>query len=147
MEKTEVLPFEVVVKPGEIATGVDMSRHLGLLVSERYKGTIYRGVVILQVVSVRLTRDAKVLTSGDVKFYADVTCRVLAVSVGDTVRVTVTSTNNMGAFWKSSAMTIFIPRQLSDDDVPQQDASVEVEIVGKRVSDKIVCIGKLTSAA
>jgi len=147
MEKTEVLPFEVVVRPGEIVTGVDMSRHLGLLVSERHKNTIYKGVVILQVVFVQLTRDAKVLTSGDVKFYADVTCKVLSVSVGDKVRITITSNNNMGAFWKSSAMTIFIPRQLSNDDVPQQDTSLEVEIVGKRVSDKIVCIGKLTSAA
>ena len=144
MEKADTLSIQLLLQPEDIKPNVDTNKFLSILISERYNNTIYEGKVITHVDKVTLKDNVKVMPNGTLKFNIEVKCTVINPSIGDVIKVVVTGVNKMGALYKHIQLTIFIPKHLCiNEEIPAVGDTVDLKIVGKRVEDKIVCIGSI----
>ena len=144
MKKEMILPFEIILKPNELVSNVNINKLLLCSLSERYLQKIYNGKIICQFHKAILEGIPRVITNGNIKFYCNVECCAIDLNIDDKLVLEISSTNKMGAFYKSDQLTIFIPKHLCiDNEIPCENSSVDVMIVGKRITDKIVCVAKI----
>ena len=82
-----------------------------------------------------------------VEYTVDVDVELFDINVGDVVDVTINNTNGMGVFGTHKHATVFVPLHevLHVDDTENilhvVGDIVNIKIVGKRITDTILCIG------
>jgi len=136
--------FDVLTKPNDLKVGIDMNKYMYCYITEKYKDRIYDGKHIIAINEVSVISIPKIMTNGRVRFKIKSKCTVIDLEVGDVVSMEVSSTNKMGATYKNNCITIFIPKhKCINEIIPQEGEQVNVEILGKRVDERIVYVGKI----
>ena len=144
MEKQMLLKFEIILEPYELIPSNNLNNLLLILLSERYIKKIYNSKIICELHNVNINENPKILSNGNIKFCCNANCTAIDLNIDDELVLSITSNNKMGAFYKSDQLTIFIPKYLCNEQViPDINTSVSVAIVGKRITDKYVCVAKM----
>lgn len=82
-----------------------------------------------------------------VEYSVDLDVDIFNIHVNDVVDVKVTNINGMGMFGKFEHATVFVPlHEIKNVDESEKilhpvDSVVTVKIIGKRVTDEILCVG------
>uniref|UniRef100_A0A6C0F9S0 Uncharacterized protein n=1 Tax=viral metagenome TaxID=1070528 RepID=A0A6C0F9S0_9ZZZZ len=144
MEKQILLKFEIIIEPHELIPSKNLNNLLLILLCERYVNKIYNSKIICALYDVNINENPKILSNGNIKFCCNVDCSVIDLNINDELILPITSNNKMGAFYKSDQLTVFIPKHLCKEQmIPDIDTSISVIIVGKRITDKYVCVAKM----
>lgn len=144
METKDDLRIQFILKASDIKPNVNVEKFLTIYASDKYTNTIHEGRIIIHIFNVKLIEPIRILTNGMLKYTAKIECTVLNPVIGEVVKIHVTSVNKMGAIYKNLQMTIFVPKHLCENEIlPLVGTSIMVKIVGKRIEDKILCIGSM----
>lgn len=82
-----------------------------------------------------------------VEYNVDIDVDVFNIHVNDIVNVKITNINGMGMFGKFEHATVFVPHhEIKNIDDTEKilhvvDDTVRVRIIGKRITDEILCVG------
>jgi hypothetical protein len=113
------------------------------LLRDKYNDTIFKNLYIKEITSVEHKNGGRILNNGCIQYNVDVICNVINPCVDDTYNLRITHMNKMGALHKNELVTVFIPIQYFNNESPEVDSSFNIKIIGKRIEDSIVCVGKI----
>ena len=132
----------VQIKPNMLQ--MNMEQNIIDIVKDKYVGNITSGVYILSIKTVGCLEMGKVLNDGSVNYSITFNANVINPNEGDTYDLEITNSNKMGCVHKQDKLTIFIPKHYCiDEEIPKEASVCKVFIMGKRIEDSIVCIGKI----
>ena len=114
-----------------------------LLLQDKYNNTILRDIYIKHVDSIVEKQGGRILHNGQIQYNFTTECYVINPCINKVYNLQITSINKMGALHKHELVTVFIPIQYYNDVVPEVGMYFSVEIIGKRIEDSIVCVGKI----
>ena len=137
MEKILNIKITLKLKPNEV--------HKPLLESlaEKYNSSLFKKYYVVEVLDIIEKKGGKILHDGSILFIIFASCKVLDPDIGSTYNLRITSTNKMGALHKHELITVFVPTQYYNDNTPEVDSCFDITIIGKRIEDSIVCVGKI----
>ena len=69
-------------------------------------------------------------------------CIIVNPIIGNSYSLVITHNNKLGFMHKSDLVTIFVPVQYTTRNLAI-DEEVNIKIVGKRVEERIVCVGTI----
>jgi ribosomal protein S1 len=78
-----------------------------------------------------------------VNYKVTIEAEVIDINIGSIIDVVITNSNKMGFFCKFEKFNVFIPQHYTNSEL-WIGQSVNVEVLGKRVEEQIICIGKIT---
>ena len=140
MESKARIILKIVAEPSQLCQ-FNIKREL----IQKYCNTVTYGVYIIDILSVAADNTGKILNNGSVEYNVNTECRVLSPQIGETYSICITGSSKMGAVYKCDEVTIFIPKHMCSEITPEVGDSVHVNIVGKRIDGRILCIGRQVS--
>lgn len=105
--------------------------------------TLFKKYYIQEVQSIAKVNGGRILNDGKILVIIIATCRVLDPDIDGVYKLQITNMNKMGALHKNNLVTVFIPQQYYNNENPEVDSVFNVKIIGKRIEDSIVCVGKI----
>lgn len=142
MEKFMDINVIVQIKPNMLQ--MNMEQNIIDIVKDEYVGNITSGVYILSIKTVGCLEMGKVLNDGSVNYAITFNANVINPIEGETYNLEITNANKMGCVHKQHRLTIFIPKHYCiNEEIPKETSICKVCIMGKRIEDNIVCIGKI----
>ena len=100
---------------------------------------------IQKVLTARLYGKCKIMGNGSILLPIIASCKVLDPVLDSEITLEVTSSNTLGATCKFDLVSVFVPKHLCSNQVPDVGDHIRVKIIGKRIVGKILCIGQLVS--
>ena len=139
MEKYANIHIQLKLSPDEV--------HKPLLqcLADKYNGQLFKKYYIFEILDIIQSKGGKILNNGKILFKIIAHCKVLDPEIGVTYNLKITNINKMGALHKDNLLTIFIPTQYYNDVSPAIDGNYNITIIGKRIEDSIVCVGKIAT--
>ena len=139
MEQIKKVIFNTQVSPGDL-----YNLKLKKLLHDTYQNQIYDGVIVLAINKVISYKFGTVYTSGFVELVVEAICSVKDLAVNQVYEIEITNSNKIGAFHNSQGVFIFIPKtSCLDENIPQAGDCVDIKIIGKRIENKLSCIGSM----
>ena len=139
MEEVSPIELSFYAEPHQLC-----AESLNYEIRNKFEQVLYKGVYIQTIKSFVPLQYGKIMPNGSVQVSTTALCRVVNPRVNSTYEITVSSSNNMGAAYKTSGITVYIPKHMCTNQVvPNVDTVVNCEIVGKRIQDNILCIAKM----
>lgn len=135
MEDTINMSIKIDIHPQNM-----MENKLSLL-KGKYNDQIYKGYHILDVEEIVNEGKGKILNSGHTLYNILAKLKIYIIGIGDVIKTMVSHVNKMGAFCVIQKISVFIPNHFQNKQMQEGDI-VDLEIVGKRVQEHIVCIAK-----
>jgi hypothetical protein len=136
MEKNTVLCIKINCVPSDLK-----SPCINLL-RDKYNNTIFKDLYIKNVEDVIHKTGGKILNNGQIQFKIESLCSVINPCINTVYTLKITHINKMGALSKNELVTVFIPLQYYNNITPAIDSVYDIKIIGKRIEDSIVCVGK-----
>lgn len=137
MEKYLNIEIQLNLKPSEVYSPL-----LGCL-KDKYNGQLFKKFYIVDVMKINETNGGRILNDGSILCKITAYCIVLDPEIGNTYNLKITNINKMGALYKHELVTIFIPTQYYNNHTLEVDSTFDITIIGKRIEDSIVCVGKV----
>jgi DNA-directed RNA polymerase subunit E'/Rpb7 len=138
MNYSDNIIFDVFVSPSDINT-INLKQYL----QSKYNNLIYNGKFIMNVTNVNKVQYGKVTSNGNINVIINTLCDVLDPIINNTYNLVITNYNKLGSFINIGKISIFIPKEYSiNEEIPSIGVSINVKIIGKRIEDKITCIGR-----
>ena len=136
METTLNIKIELALHPSEINNNtLDLIKH-------KFESNLFKTYFIKTVSKIVSISGGKILNNGYVQYNIIVSCIVLNPEISHVYKLEITNINKMGALHKNDLVTVFIPLQYYNNITPVIDTRYNIEIIGKRIEDSIVCVGK-----
>lgn len=114
------------------------------LIHKKCNDYLYKNIVdnvyINDINNVSYNKEAKIINS-KLSILCVCNCSVIDPILNSVITITINDINKMGAYYKYEKLCIFIPQHLMKDSL-QLNTTVQIEIIGKRIEDTIICIGK-----
>jgi hypothetical protein len=143
MEQIGKIAFETKLAPEQLK-----SLKLKTLLNTLFKGKIYNGILINTVNKIMKYSFGNVISTGEVMFYIDALCSITDPIVNQTYDICITNNNKLGAFYNSDNIFVFIPKTCCINGIiPVIGDMVTIKIIGKRIENKISCIGSIIQAS
>lgn len=141
MEQTDELDVEISIPPYKL-------NNVNLLdfVKDVIECTIKQGKYIKEVCKVSTKSIGKITMNGHVVYNVKCECVTLEPKLNETYDICIHNMNKMGAIHKNNLVTIFIPRSYWNNIDIELNMTVSVKIIGKRIEDKIMCIGQINNS-
>ena len=115
-------------------------------VAETYEDTVYNGTVITSVGDVQILRHGNISPDGSITYDVNVQCTVVDPVIGDRYTIKFTNSNKMGAIYRSTMLSIFVPKHYCiEDNIPDIGCIAEVQILAKRIEGVVTCIAKIVT--
>ena len=138
MNYSDNIIFDVFVSPSDINT-INLKQYL----QSKYNNLINNGKFIMNVTNVNKVQYGKVTSNGNINVIINTLCDVLDPIINNTYNLVITNYNKLGSFINIGKISIFIPKEYSiNEEIPSIGVSINVKIIGKRIEDKITCIGR-----
>ena len=106
---------------------------------------MYDGIYVQKVLTARLHGKCKIMGDGSILLPIIASCKVLDPALDSEITLEVTSSNALGATCKFALVSVFVPKHLCGNQIPDIGEHIRVKIIGKRIVGKILCIGQLVS--
>lgn len=135
MEDTINMSVKIDIHPENM-----MDNKLSML-RAKYNDQIYKGYHIIDVEEIIDESRGKVLNSGYILHDILAKFKIYTIGIGDIIKTMISNVNKMGAFSIIEKISVFIPNHFQKNQMNEGDI-VNLEIVGKRVQEHIVCIAK-----
>tara|TARA_B100001094_G_scaffold322812_1_gene372701 strand:+ start:2939 stop:3382 length:444 start_codon:yes stop_codon:yes gene_type:complete len=133
--------FRILILPYELSLNIE--EVLEFKMHEKYKQNIFQGSFILDIKSFKYNQLAYINNDASITFNIVATCEVLFPEEGKHYEIKFNNVNKMGAFCKFSKVTIFVPKHsFKNQELPNINDILNVEILGKRVEENLVCVAK-----
>lgn len=116
------------------------------LLNDKYKNSIFKDLYIYHIDDIISISGGKISHNGTVFFSIKTNCIVVDIQIGETYDINVTNFNKMGAIFNVDKCTIFIPFQYYNGFSINSNSKLTVKILGKRISDNIVCVGSVINS-
>jgi DNA-directed RNA polymerase subunit E'/Rpb7 len=111
-------------------------------IHERLHEKIMNGSYIIDILSFKHKKSGVINNDGSVSFNTLVTCQTCSPEIGKIYKLKITHINKMGIMHKFEKVTIFIPAHNMITCDPEIGNWVDVHILGKRIEENMVCVGK-----
>lgn len=139
MEQIRKISFKTQVSPTELH-----NLKLKKFLHDKYQNQFYNGLIVLTINKVLSYEFGMVYTSGFVELVIEALCTVKDLAINQVYELEITSSNKIGAFHNSQGIFIFIPKtSCLDENIPQAGEFVDIKIIGKRIENKLSCIGSM----
>lgn len=136
MEKSVSINISVQLNPNELQYSF-----LEIL-NSRYNSKIFKNYYIIEVISIKDIKGGKILNDGKILYTANCNCNVLYPCINENYTLEITNINKMGALHKNELVTVFVPTQYYNGIDPVVGQKFEINIMGVRVEDSIVCVAQ-----
>ena len=103
---------------------------------------IYDGNYIEDIIKIEPFKNKQINIDGSVNIKLKCTCIIINPNVNSEYHITINDVNKMGYSYKSNKLCIFIPTHLCDNKTFQVGDIINIIIIGKRIEEDIICIGK-----
>ena len=110
--------------------------------AKQLQNQIYDGYYITDVINVKPFHDKKINNDGSVNIRLSCTCKIIDPVVNSIYTIEINNVSKMGYSFKTDKLCIFLPLHLCNNSVFKEGDNVQVEIIGKRIEEDIICIGK-----
>ena len=137
MEKIVPISIKLQLEPHEIH-----NPYLNTL-QEKYNDSLFKKYYIQEIQSVQGSNGGRILNDGKILANVTAVCKVLDPDIDSVYSLKITNMNKMGALHKNNLVTVFIPQQYYNNETPEVDSIFNIKIIGKRIEDSIVCVGKI----
>ena len=133
------ITFNINISPSEINT-VNFKKHL----CTKYNNNIHNGIYINEILKIIKLNYGKILSNGYINVNIEATCDIIDLKIEHVyANIIITNYNKLGSFVNLNKVSIFIPKEFSiDEQTLETGSSIDLKIVGKRIDDKIMCIGQ-----
>ena len=139
MEQIRKIIFKTQVSPGDLH-----NLKLKKFLHDTYQNQIYDGLIVLTINKVLSYEFGIVYNSGFVELLVEALCSVKDLVVNQVYEIEITNSNKIGAFHNSQGVFIFIPKtSCLDENIPQPGDCIDIKIIGKRIENKLSCIGSM----
>jgi len=131
--------FNISISPSEINT-INLKKYL----QNKFTDNIHNGIYISNVSKVNTINYGKITANGFIDVKINTICEIVNPVVESIYNnVIITNYNKLGSFVSFGKISIFIPKEYSiNEEIPTLGMSINLKIIGKRIDDKITCIGK-----
>ena len=141
-----IVTKKVVLEPQELH---NIKRTIHSKMRLALENTLIGGGFVTRVNDIKKVSQGVVQNSPacSVEYSVDVDVELFDINVGDVVDVTINNVNGMGIFGSHKHATVFVPlHEVQNVDDTENilhvvGDTVNIKIVGKRVTDTILCIG------
>ena len=137
MEKIVPITIKMQLEPYEIHTP-----YLNTL-QERFNDSLFKKYYIQEIQKIDKSTGGRILNDGKILINVTAICKVLDPDIDSVYSLRITNMNKMGALHKNNLVTVFIPQQYYNNESPEVDSTFNIKIIGKRIEDSIVCVGKI----
>jgi len=131
--------FDISISPSEISS-INLKKYL----LNKYNGNIHNGIYISHISKVNTVECGKITADGYINIKINTLCEIVNPVIESIYNnVIITNYNKLGSFINLGKISIFIPKEYSiNEEIPTIGMSINVKVIGKRIDDKITCIGK-----
>ena len=137
MEQISTIEFNISLTPDKLH-----QFNLKTYLRSMYRQQIYDGVVVREICKIISHNFGNVLNNGQVELHTKATCIIDNPIINQICTLPVTNSNKLGAFCNLDKITVFIPKSFCiNQEIPAITELIDVLIIGKRVENKISCIG------
>lgn len=137
MQVDENVSIKLTLKPDELQQPI-----LNIL-KETYNKKIVKNVYIDEVLNIVHKSNGKIFVNGNIQHKIIMNCKTLNPCLHYNYKLQITDVNKMGALHKNELVTVFIPTQYFNNNKISVGKLCNVQIIGKRIEEGIICIGKL----
>ena len=139
MNSSNDIIFDISISPSEINT-INVKKYL----LNKYTGNIHNGIYISNISKVKKVECGKITAVGYINIKINAFCEIINPILENVYNnVIITNYNKLGSFINLGKISIFIPKEYSiNEEISTIGMSINVKLIGKRIDDKITCIGK-----
>ena len=131
--------FDISISPSEI-NNINLKKYL----LNKYNDNIFNGIYISNILKIHKVQYGKITANGHINIHITTLCDVINPLLNSIYyNVIITNSNKLGSFINLGKISIFIPKEYSiNEEILGIGSSMNIKIIGKRIDDKITCIGK-----
>ena len=119
----------------------DIEYHIKQKCNDELLNKIYKGKIVTKINHVKVNKNYKINYNGIIETVSYVNCIIIDPENDSELEIKINDVNKMGFSYKSNKLCIFIPIHFCTKTIRIGD-SIKVKIVGKRIEEDMVCIGK-----
>ena len=131
--------FDIYVSPSEVNT-INLKKYL----CNKYNNNLHDGKYINEILNIEGVQYGKIISNGYINIKIKTICDIIDLQLDSVYyNIIITNYNKLGSFVNIGKVSIFIPKEYSiDDQIQETGISINIKIIGKRIDDKITCIGQ-----
>ena len=139
MNNSDKLTFSIYISPCEINT-INFKKYM----CNTFNNNIYDGKYINEIINLTTVNYGKIISNGYINVDIEAICDIIDLQVESVYsNIIITNCNKLGSFVNIDKISVFIPKEYSiKNQILETGSTINFKIVGKRIDDKITCIGQ-----
>tara|TARA_B100001996_G_C18550461_1_gene550612 strand:+ start:475 stop:900 length:426 start_codon:yes stop_codon:yes gene_type:complete len=140
MQYKQLIVIRITVSPSQLDENIKET--VFNLIKEKYQQTLFKTFYISEILETSFSSHGKINNDGSVTYLVNTDCIIVNPTIGNSYSLVITHNNKLGFMHKSDLVTIFVPKQYTNRNLAINE-EVTINIVGKRVEERIVCVGTI----